>query len=387
MDLKWKMVMLTMKARRFLKNTGRKLNLNGNDSVAFDKTKVECYNCHKRVHFARECRAPRGQETRSRDVTRKNVPVETPNSSALSKDKSNDVEPESVRKDSDAPIIKDWVSDDEEETVEKKEVKPSINWINFVKATTDNNPKKTVKNALTVNAARPINVVHPKRTMNAVNKESYFSKQAHSFAQRPNKKLTTLKNSYANKKVKNVWVKKVNTAKTKAAVNDAKAKAKHKVVKGKRGNAVKASACWGNPHEHLQDKAVIDSGCSRHMTRNMSFLTDYKEINEEYVTFGGNPKGGKIKGKGTKDETSGTLKSFITMVENLMNLRVKVIRCDNRTEFKNREMNQFCKVKGIMRQYIIVRIPRQNKVAERRNMTLIEAAKTMLADSKMPTTF
>nr|GFC04268.1 hypothetical protein [Tanacetum cinerariifolium] len=55
MDLKWQMAMLTMRARRFLKNTGRKLNLNGNETVAFHKTKVECYNCHKRGHFAIEC--------------------------------------------------------------------------------------------------------------------------------------------------------------------------------------------------------------------------------------------------------------------------------------------------------------------------------------------
>nr|GEZ08339.1 hypothetical protein [Tanacetum cinerariifolium] len=146
-----------------------------------------------------------------------------------SKDKSTDVEPKSVRKDSDAPILKDWVSDDEEETDEKQEVKPSINKINFVKATTDNNPRETVQN-----------------------------------------------------------------------VNAAKAKEKHKAIKGKRVNAVKASACWerkrkhnildhGNLQEHLQDK-VIDSGCSRLVTGNMSFLTDYKEIDGGYVAFGGNPK-------------------------------------------------------------------------------------------------
>nr|GEY14346.1 hypothetical protein [Tanacetum cinerariifolium] len=223
MDLKWQMAMLTMRARRFLKNTGKKLNMNGNDSVAFDKTKVESYNYHKRGHFARECKVPRGHDNRSRDVTRTTVPLETPNSSALldlvetekegiqlnvnklenasmslnkiiecqimdnckkglgsnavppphtglflppksdlsytrleelfnepktkkSKDKSNDVEPESIRKGSDATIIEDWVLDDEEENVEKKEVKPSIKWINFVKDTIDNNPRKTVKN-------------------------------------------------------------------------------------------------------------------------------------------------------------------------------------------------------------------------------------------------
>ncbi|GJU43449.1 putative ribonuclease H-like domain-containing protein [Tanacetum coccineum] len=89
----------------------------------------------------------------------------------------------------------------------------------------------------------------------------------------------------------------------------------------------------------------------------------------------------------TKDETSGILKSFITRIENLVDHKVKVIRCDNETEFKNREMNQFCEKKGILRQYSAARTPQQNGVAERRNMTLIEAARTMLTDSKLPTTF
>ncbi|GJY48074.1 putative ribonuclease H-like domain-containing protein [Tanacetum coccineum] len=89
----------------------------------------------------------------------------------------------------------------------------------------------------------------------------------------------------------------------------------------------------------------------------------------------------------TKDETSGILKSFITGIENLVDHKVKVIRCDNGTEFKNREMNQFCEMKGILRQFSVARTPQQNRVAERRNKTLIEAARTMLADSKLPTTF
>nr|GEU79795.1 retrovirus-related Pol polyprotein from transposon TNT 1-94 [Tanacetum cinerariifolium] len=89
----------------------------------------------------------------------------------------------------------------------------------------------------------------------------------------------------------------------------------------------------------------------------------------------------------TKDETSGILKSFITRIENLVDHKVKMIRCDNETEFKNREMNQFCKMKGILRQFSVARTPQQNRVAERRNRTLIEAARTMLADSKLPTTF
>ncbi|GJX18407.1 putative ribonuclease H-like domain-containing protein [Tanacetum coccineum] len=89
----------------------------------------------------------------------------------------------------------------------------------------------------------------------------------------------------------------------------------------------------------------------------------------------------------TKDETSGILKSFITEIENLVDKKVKIIRCDNGTEFKNKVMSEFCKKKGIKREFSVARTPQQNGVAKRRNRTLIEAAKTMLADSKLPTTF
>ncbi|GJX91028.1 retrovirus-related pol polyprotein from transposon TNT 1-94 [Tanacetum coccineum] len=95
--------------------------------------------------------------------------------------------------------------------------------------------------------------------------------------------------------------------------------------------AVLMKSYLGNPQMDLQDQRVIDSGCSRHMTGNMSYLTDYEEIDRGYVAFGGNPKGGKITRK--------------------------------------------------------ARTPKQNGVAKRRNRTLIEVAETMLADSRLPTTF
>ncbi|GJU08150.1 ribonuclease H-like domain-containing protein [Tanacetum coccineum] len=83
MDLRWQMAMLTIRARRFFKNTGRKVTINGNEYVGFDKSKVECYNCHKKGYFAKECRAPRNQDYKNKKNTRRTVPVETSTSTAL----------------------------------------------------------------------------------------------------------------------------------------------------------------------------------------------------------------------------------------------------------------------------------------------------------------
>nr|GEV13111.1 retrovirus-related Pol polyprotein from transposon TNT 1-94 [Tanacetum cinerariifolium] len=79
----------------------------------------------------------------------------------------------------------------------------------------------------------------------------------------------------------------------------------------------------------------------------------------------------------TKDETSGILRNFITEIENLKDLKVKIIRCDNEGEFKNKEINEFYTRKGIKREFSNARTPQQNRVAERKNRTLIEAAGTI----------
>ncbi|GJS89302.1 putative ribonuclease H-like domain-containing protein [Tanacetum coccineum] len=104
------------------------------------------------------------------------------------------------------------------------------------------------------------------------------------------------------------------------------------------------------------------------------------------------PKGGLtcLFAKPTSDESKLWHRRLGHINFKTMNKLVKgnlVIRCDNRTEFKNKEMNQFCERKGIKREFSVARTPQQNRVAERKNITLIEAARTMLADSKLPTTF
>ncbi|GKA10392.1 ribonuclease H-like domain-containing protein, partial [Tanacetum coccineum] len=182
------------------------------------------------------------------------------------------------------------------------------------------------KTAVLVNTARQVNAAHSKTTVNAARPMSYLSKTAHSTVKRPIHKNAAFKNSNFNQRVNTVKDNNVNTVRPKAVVNAARPKAVVNAVKGNNVNVVKASACWvwkpktkvldhvskhnsasitlkkfdyGNPQMDLQDKGVIDSRCSRHMTGNMSYLTDYEEIDGGYVAFGGNPKGGKITRKCT----------------------------------------------------------------------------------------
>nr|GEY43633.1 hypothetical protein [Tanacetum cinerariifolium] len=83
-DLKWQMAMLTVRARRFLQRTGRNLGENGPTSMGFDMSKVECYNYHRKCHFARECRSPKDTKRNvAAEPQKRNVSVETSTSNAL----------------------------------------------------------------------------------------------------------------------------------------------------------------------------------------------------------------------------------------------------------------------------------------------------------------
>nr|GEW02848.1 hypothetical protein [Tanacetum cinerariifolium] len=225
MDLRWQMAKLTMRARKFLKKTGRKLIVNGNETIGFDKSNLECYNCNKSGHFDGECRTPRNQDNKYKENSRRSVPMETSASITLvscdvlvdmtrvisqrkdlimhswlshlqvltqrlrllnynavpppytgnfmpltpdlsytgldefvnkhivknCKAKSCEEKPKVVRKNDEALIIKEWVSDNEKKEVsqskvEKKTVRPSIAKIEFVKPKQqEKTARKTVK--------------------------------------------------------------------------------------------------------------------------------------------------------------------------------------------------------------------------------------------------
>ncbi|GJS52201.1 putative ribonuclease H-like domain-containing protein [Tanacetum coccineum] len=472
MDLRWNIAMLTMRARRFLKNTGRKLDMANNERIGFDKSKVECFNCHKGGHFARECRAPRNQDSRNMDPIRRTLPVEettsnalvsqcdsfgygwsdqadegltnftlmayslTSSSSSTNSEVSNDSnccssclecvkdlneqneqlvkdlrtarisvvsyktclesvearlvvfkkneyvykedikllkcgiylrylyitelkrklelalkekdkvlltvqnfensskslsklldsqiidkcktglgynavlppytgnfmppkpdlvyhslddfmevnesvsesivekptvktnEPKTAKKENGAPIIEDCVSDSDEENVPKvKKVEmfntPSFTKINFVKSTEQvKSPRKTLVDKIRQNTPSPRG---NKRNWNQQMSQKLgsdfemFNKACHVCGS-----FDHLKNDCNN------WYNNGRFSKL------------------------------GNPQQDLKDKRVIDSGCSRHMIGNRSYLTDYEQINRGFVAFGGNSKRGKITKKGTK---------------------------------------------------------------------------------------
>ncbi|GJV27614.1 putative ribonuclease H-like domain-containing protein [Tanacetum coccineum] len=585
----------------FFANQSNSPQLDNEDIEQIDTDYLKEMDLKWRGHFARECKAPRNQGNRNRDAPRRNAPVDTSTTNILD-----------VKDGIEKPVL-----NNKGRVTGQREIRPVWNnaqRVNHQNKLTHPHPKRkfvptavltksgqvpvnavkqsSPRAAASISTARPVNTAAPKSKVNDALPKTYSYFKAHSPVRRAFNQKSAAKTNNLNEKVKTAKVNNVTTAGPKAVVSAAK---------GNGENAVKSSACWiwrptGNVIDHTSKDSgsymlkrfdYVDlqgrlNGCSRHMTGNKSFLTDYQEIDGGFVAFAGSPKGGKITGKGkirtgkldfedvyfvkelkfnlfsvsqmcdkknsvlfteteclvlspdfklldesqvllkvprqnnmysfdlknvvpsggltclfakatidesnlwhrrlghinfktmnklvrgnlvrglpsklfendhtcvacqkgkqhkascktklvssisqplqmlhmdlfgptfvrsinhkiyclvvtddfsrfswvfflaTKDETSGILKTFITGIENQINHKVKIIRCDNGTEFKNNDMNQFCGMKGIKREFSVARTPQQNGVAERKNRTLIEAARTMLADSLLPTTF
>ncbi|GJS88067.1 putative ribonuclease H-like domain-containing protein [Tanacetum coccineum] len=386
-------------------------------------------------------------------------------------------EPKKARENTDAPIIEDWVSDDEEEVesipkVEKKADVPTVtkkesvktvessrrtvryaemyrsqrprgnhrSWnghkssqlgCNFVfnnkacficgnfdhiqyncpnaykhmvpravlmktglKTVKNANPLSTVRSVNTVrpvstarfvNTVRPYNTAHPKPTVSCARPKTHFQ----NLAQRPFYKNTAL--------TKRSNIQNINTAKQ--AVNTVRPNV----------NTVRARG-FNASNSQLNEKGFVDSGCSRHMSGNIAHLSDFKEFDGGYVTFGGGANGGRITGKGTIKIDKLDFEDVYFVKE----LKFNLFKLSHKCVTKNYNTLQFdmknivpkdgltCLVAkatseesmlwhrrlGHVNFKKIILTPQQNGVADtNRLLTLIEAARTMLADSKLPTTF
>ncbi|GJS44566.1 ribonuclease H-like domain-containing protein [Tanacetum coccineum] len=351
MDLKWQVAMLTMRVKRFIKKTGRKMDLNDKETVGFDKTKVKCYNCHRRGHFARECRAPRNQGNRNRDAPRRNAPVDTSTTNALViqdgiGDYNCSFQAEEgitnfalmaytsqgyqmgleslearivVHEKNEAVYEEDIAFLNRESDVDDSPVndrfkigegfhavpppytgnympsRPDLSFAGLddsVYKTKQSSPREASINEYT----RTCNIVAPKPKVNdALPPNLFLSLKPHSPLEAFNQKSAAKTNNF-NEKVNTTRVNNVTTAGPKAVVSAAE---------GNGENVVKSSVCWiwrptRNVINHTSkdsgsymlkrfnyvdlqgrlksDQGIFDSGCSRHMTGNKSFLTDYQEI-------------------------------------------------------------------------------------------------------------
>nr|GEU36818.1 putative reverse transcriptase domain-containing protein [Tanacetum cinerariifolium] len=259
-------------ARKFLRNTRRKFSLNGNETIRFDKSKVECYNNHKNGHFARECRALRSKDTKHKESTRIHMPVEIHASSDLV---SCDELGEFRRKLELAQKEKDKI----QLTVEIFE-NSSKNLSKLI----DCQIVDKCKTGLGYNA------IPPPYTGNF-------------FPLKPD--LSGLEKFLNESIVTKPIVKKLEIETSEAKADADKPKVTRKnfgppLIEDWISNSedeAESKSKIGNPQMESHDKEVIDSRCARYMTGNMSYLTDYKEIDRGYVVFGGNPKGDKITGK------------------------------------------------------------------------------------------
>ncbi|GJW24041.1 retrovirus-related pol polyprotein from transposon TNT 1-94 [Tanacetum coccineum] len=267
-DLRWQMAMLTMRARRILKNTGRKLTVNGNETIGFDKSKVKCYNCHERGHFARECRAPRNQDNKNKESSRRrSVLVEISTSIALVS--------------CDGLGGYDWSDQAEEE---------------------------------------------PNYALMA------YSEGALSY-------LTGLEE--IDGRICCFWMETQRREKSKK----------------------------------LPLKCNLDFEIGVFSPYEELYCLGFTEELRWWIGVEAEAEGWVGERHRSGEKSNGGNDHKVKVVSGIMDC-VQI-----------RQINQFCEMKGILRQFSVARTPQQNRVTERRNRTLIEAARTMLADFKLLTTF
>nr|GEV80624.1 ribonuclease H-like domain-containing protein [Tanacetum cinerariifolium] len=321
---------------------------NGTTSIGFDMSKVECYNCHRRGHFSRECRSPR--DTKNKDTQRKNVPVGLLLPMlCLSSPLGSDSEKTCL------------------ETVEARLVVYQQN---------ENVFEEDIKLLKLDVMLRDNVLVELRKKFEKAEQERDELKLTLEKFQTSSKNLSKLLASqitdktglgYDNQVFNSIVFDcdELNSSASDESVFISPVHDRYKLGKGYHAIPLPYTGTFmppkpdlvfhdaptaseiGNPQQALKDKSVIDSGCSRHMTGNISYLSDFEEINRGYVAFGGNPKGGNL----------------------VRGLPSKVFE-NNHTCVACKKGKQH-RASWIKREFSVARTPQRNGVTERTNRVLV----------------
>nr|GEU34764.1 hypothetical protein [Tanacetum cinerariifolium] len=534
-------------------DTGKKITIQGSDVASFDKSKVECFNCHKMGHFAREYISPRSQDKgrreRERESYKKDPKVEEPVPKAM-------ITIDGIRWDCSYMVEEDEASKNHALVADKKKKnKDNLNTkisklneelsdcetdlynykrgLSQVEARLVKFKENEIKYCEKIRVLERYIELKDNKNEYLMNELEEVKKEKESIDikiehfKNASKDLDRLLGSQKiDKDMKGVGYNKyyaippppaqVNSPPKKdlswmglpefvddTVTDYTRTTPSIDVSKSPMIKFVKETGCSNStkvnntknarkptvkyaemqPKDNIDDKGYWDSGCSRHMTDNISYLFEYEPFNGGYVSFGhgrgkitgkGSIKTGKLefenvyfmeelkynlfinesmlwhrrlghlnfktmnklvrsdlvkglpskrfendhscvaclKGKQHKASCKSKLvnsvskplhtlhmdlfgptsvsslnhkwilRNFITEIENLKDLKVKIIRSDNGGEYRNKEMDEFCSRKGIKREFSNARTPQQNGIAERRNRTLIEAARTMVLVTK-----
>nr|GEX45844.1 ribonuclease H-like domain-containing protein [Tanacetum cinerariifolium] len=357
-DLKWQVAMISMRIKKFHKRTGRKLQFDTKDPVGFDKTKVECFNCHKMGHFARDCRAKGNQNSRrdvgyNGDKTRDNGrrPAYQDDSKALVTIDREDIDwsghveeytqnyammaySSSNSGSDNERVFMNKASDLEDTPVNDRyangmhAVPPSMTGnympfgpdveIDYSKFTygpkqssaDESNSKPSEYASCESDSSVETSTSMPEPVKNALKVvcepkvwtdapiieeyESYSNNDSVSNVQEDKEKP-----SFAfTDSVQHVKTSRENIKEIDTTNHSLKIKKQDRNGHTRKGlgYAFTRKACFDDPHRDLKDKGIIDSRCSRHMTGNKAHLVDYHEFKGGSIAFGGS--NGRITGKG-----------------------------------------------------------------------------------------
>ncbi|GJW17678.1 putative ribonuclease H-like domain-containing protein [Tanacetum coccineum] len=353
MDLKWQFSLLSVRAKKYYQRTGKKIFINANKIAGYDKSKVECYNYHKLGHFARECKAPRSKEGqfRNQDNTKKQGNNEDKSSKAMLAINGvgfdwSDMAEEQVQTNmalmafSDSEVYTDKTCSKtclkNYETLKKQcdDLLVKLNEYEF-KATTYKRGLATLEDQIITYkknealfseeigvlkrelACKDYEINMLKSEFEKVKQEKNGIEFKIKKFDKASKDLDQLLGSQITDKSKKESEFKgygpENSEQKSNVVCDKKSDNSEESLVEEQVSQDTSSFVESSPNVDKEtvfpvnkkgkpqqdDKGFIDSGCSRHMTGNIAYLSDFKEFDGGYVAFGGGAYGGRITGKGT----------------------------------------------------------------------------------------